>query len=426
MGAAAKRTWLVIGTVVLTLSLLVGIGWIVLNPHRGQAVVDDSTLALDQVLTREEALGDLDFVADVIRDRHVWAADGLPGAVAAAWEAERAALPDQPTVLDVWRASSRILVALGDGHTFVGVPHGDETPYGIDYAMVNGDLHVDAGDIRLPVASINGVPAADVVERNRRLTPADNPGWVEGRLVERLRYDDGLEFLGIPTAGSDYRVELVAADPAAAFLVAAPAAPSDRSTPVAEYTVEDDLAVFTLHRCEPDDSYRAALEEFFGDVAERGVDSIVVDLRGNPGGDSRVVNLFVEYLDVGEIPAGSSKGRFGPWVVPLGTGTMRGGAQAVSYGGEILVLTDHATFSSAADFATVLSDNGLATVIGEVPGSAPTGAGDVVIFRLPASGLFIQVSYKEFVRPDPDRARSELEVDIAADPSGTVREMIGR
>jgi hypothetical protein len=422
--SATRRLGIILAVVVLALALVGGIGWTALNPHRGQARVDDSTLPLDEVLSRDDALRDLDFVVETIRERHVWAVDGLPPAVATSWQAERDALPSRPTVLDVWRASSRILVALGDGHTFVGVPSKDYEHFDIDYVMVDGDLHVDMEGVPVPVRAINGVPAAHIVETNRQLTPADNDGWRAARLLARLQTDDGLALLGAPARGS-YRVEL--AGPGYRFLAVAPdAEPVAREAPpAAGYEVDDRLAVLTVRRCEPDDQYEDVLESFFGEVAARGLERIVVDLRGNPGGDSRVTDLFVEYLDVGRIPSGSTKGRYGPWLVPLGDGTMQGRRQDPAFGGAVVVLTDHATFSSAADFATVLSDNGLATIVGEPPGSAPTGAGDIVVFRLPVSGLFMQVSYKEFVRADPTRGRSELHVDVPADPSGTVEQMLG-
>lgn len=134
----------------------------------------------------------------------------------------------------------------------------------------------------------------------------------------------------------------------------------------------------------------------------------------------------MEYLDVSTIPSsGSTSARFGPWVVPISSGgTMEGRKHPDPFAGEILVLTDHSTFSSAADFAVVLSDNDLAQVVGAPPGSAPTGAGDVVIFELPHSGLFMQVSYKQFQRPDPTLPAHVLELDIPADPTGSVEEMI--
>lgn len=424
--SAWRRAAIALLGLFLALSLAAGVAWSHLDPHRGQAVVDGSTLSLDQELSRDQAVRDLDFVADTVRERHIWAADGLPAPFASAWDAERAAVPAQPTVLDVWRASLRMLVSLGDGHTFVAIPHLGDAPYGLGYVVVDGALHVVTDGKRVPVDSVNGVPAADLMERNRLLTPADNEGWLVSRLVDRLGHDDGLALLGAPT-GAAGRVEIGLPDGSALFATrSGDESVVDEQVPVAEYRFEGDLAVLTVHRCDPDDAYKATLAAFFDEVAQRGLERVVVDLRGNAGGDSRVADLFVGYLDVGTIPSGSSRARYGDWVVPLGSGTVKGRQHDVVYGGEVVVLTDHGTFSSATDFAAVLSDNGLATVVGEPPGSNPSGAGDVVVFRLPGSGLFLQVSYKEFVRPDPSRGRGELAVDVPADPADSVEEMLAQ
>lgn len=407
----------------LALALLAGVGWALVNPHRGQAQYAPTTLPLDGALTRQEAITDLEFVRQVLEGRHVWTTAGLPPAVEAATQAEIDALPPDPTVVDVWRATQRVLVALGDGHTFSAAGVSDEVLYAVDYRMEGGSLHVRAGDALLPVVRVNGVDAVELVRRNRELTPADNDGWVADRLVHRLTSATHLSLLGAaPAAG--YVVEYLEPDGEAGELLVEAGEPPRQDVPNAEFTVNDDLALLAIHACVPDDAYRETLAGFFREVHNQGLDRIVVDLRGNSGGHSRVTNLFVEYLDTGTISSGSVRGRYGDWVFPLGSGTMEGRKHQHPFRGEILVLTDHATFSSAADFAVVLSDNHLARIIGDSPGSAPTGAGDVVAFQLPHTGLFMQVSYKEFVRPDPTRPRTVLDVDVAADPGGSVEEMI--
>ncbi len=406
----------------LALALLAGVGWALVNPHRGQAQVAPTTLPLEKMLPRGDAVVDLEFVAELIEDRHVWTTAGLPPGFDAATQAEIDALPTNPAVVDVWRATQRMLVALGDGHTFSGAVVPDEVAYAVEYRVLGGDLHVRVGEALLPVLRVNGVDAAELVRRSRELTPADNDAWAEHQLVDGLTSGTQLALLGAsPSDG--YVVEYLESDGVRVLRVGAGALPPGGG-PVAEFTVDDQLAVLTIHRCDPDDTYREVLAGFFQDVHDRALDRIVVDLRGNPGGDSRVTNLFVEYLDTGTIPSGSVKARYGDWVLPLGSGTMEGRKHQDPFGGEILVLTDHATFSSAADFAVMLSDNHLAQVVGASPGSAPTGAGDVVIFQLPHSGLFMQVSFKEFQRPDATRPRSILDVDIPADPGGTVEEML--
>lgn len=421
---AAKRAGIVALVAALALALVVGVVWVRVRPHRGQATYAQTTLPLDHVLDRDDAVADLDHVAQTIRDRHVWAASGLPQAFEDSWRGEVAALPADPTVVDVWRGTQRMLVTLGDGHTFSAASTPGQEHYDADFRVDDGGLWVASGATMLQVHRVNGVDVHELVRRNRDLTPADNEGWVEQQLEERLRSSSHLALLGAPAPSGGYTVDVIDHAGEAATLAVQPGEAPPEQGPSADYGIDEDLAVLTIHRCVVDEDYTAALEGFFTEVDARALQRIVVDVRDNAGGSSLVTDRFVEYLDVGTIPTGSTRGRYGPWVLPLGSGSMSGRAHPTAYSGDIVVLTSRATFSSAADFATVLSDNHLATIVGEPPGSAPTGAGDIVVFQLPNSGLFMQVSYKEFVRPDPTRARSTLEVDVAADPGGTVEEML--
>ena len=52
------------------------------------------------------------------------------------------------------------------------------------------------------------------------------------------------------------------------------------------------------------------------------------------------------------------------------------------------------------EFAEYVKDNEAGTVIGEAPGNAPNGYGEVAFFQLPNSKLFMQISTKRFYRAD--------------------------
>ena len=73
------------------------------------------------------------------------------------------------------------------------------------------------------------------------------------------------------------------------------------------------------------------------------------------------------------------------------------------FDGDLCVLTSEQTFSSGLWIGAVLSDNGLATVVGESTGGAPSGYGDILTFQLPETGLRFFVSHKRWIRPDPSR-----------------------
>ncbi|MDY0091192.1 MAG: S41 family peptidase [Candidatus Vecturithrix sp.] len=70
------------------------------------------------------------------------------------------------------------------------------------------------------------------------------------------------------------------------------------------------------------------------------------------------------------------------------------------FAGKIFILIGTETASSASDFATTLSDNRLAILIGQPIRQKPTSFGDMLFFQLPHTSINGHVSYKIFYRPD--------------------------
>lgn len=65
------------------------------------------------------------------------------------------------------------------------------------------------------------------------------------------------------------------------------------------------------------------------------------------------------------------------------------------FSGNLYVLTDIWTYSSAMDFAMLIADNGLGVIVGQPSGNLPDGYRDCLSFQMPNSRLAISVSYKK-------------------------------
>lgn len=78
------------------------------------------------------------------------------------------------------------------------------------------------------------------------------------------------------------------------------------------------------------------------------------------------------------------------------------------FSGNIVLLTGPGTYSAAETFAALVKDNGLGVLIGEPTGNGSNGPIDSLRFRLPVSGLDINVSYGFRLRPDIKKRRSRL------------------
>jgi len=94
------------------------------------------------------------------------------------------------------------------------------------------------------------------------------------------------------------------------------------------------------------------------------------------------------------------------------------------FSGDVYVLTSTDSFSAAMDFATLLSDNGLCTVVGEIPGNMPSSYGDVLYFQTPNALLAFTVSYKYFMRPDESKSNLPLLPDVQISANDALEEAL--
>ena len=187
------------------------------------------------------------------------------------------------------------------------------------------------------------------------------------------------------------------------------------------------MGVFTLDQCVVDDTYKTTLAKFFRAVHEQKLPRVVVDLRRNGGGNSQVTDEFLRYVDVeqylsfGSLVRGSSavraqRGQLAKGSVTYPQPRARNPVHEdpPPFRGELLVLAGNRTFSSGTWFATVVQDNGLGKVVGEPTGGRPSCFGDILSFTLPNSGLSYTLSFKQWLRPKPERDPADtLAPDVA-------------
>lgn len=160
------------------------------------------------------------------------------------------------------------------------------------------------------------------------------------------------------------------------------------------------LAVLTLTECNNNAFYADCVRRMFTEVKQKNIKNVAVDLRGNGGGSSGVVNEFIKYLPADSYTDVPCDARLGFLTVHRDGKTENKKYGNLTFGGSVYVLTDKYSFSSAMDFAMMIQDNGLGKVVGESPSNAVNGYGDVACFYLPETGIFVQISTKKWYRTD--------------------------
>lgn len=85
---------------------------------------------------------------------------------------------------------------------------------------------------------------------------------------------------------------------------------------------------------------------------------------------------------------------------------------ALHFSGKVNVLTNARTYSSATNFVAAIKDYKLGMIIGDTPGGYATHYGDIYMFHLPKSHLQIIVSHKEHIRPSGCEKHEEITPDV--------------
>lgn len=392
------------------------------------------TLPLDTELSGKNAANDLESMVERATAIHPLLAQDPPEAFTAAVKKETAALEARSivTVAEVWQSAGRIFHALGDAHTFTGVKL--ETPLylplqfhweGTDLVCREAVLAQGTSNAQpSKVISIGGVPIAELYEQYRSMFSYELESYCRYNFALDLSEAPTLQRLGIYSPIRAPRPTLVLDRNGKEFSLTPtlqPQNPNITSTeqPFAEYTfdMEAKAAIFTLRRCIYNEEYQALVKDFFTEVAANDTQTVIVDLRDNPGGNNQVATEFLRYLAVDQYDRGSSRVRYGPFVIQNPTGPRKNARLTPSFSGQLYALTSTNTFSSATDFAVWIQDNHLGKVVGEISGNLPSSYGDVVLFQAPHSKMIYQVSYKYFTRPDESKLTEPLIPDISVPSS---------
>lgn len=421
--------------IILIVSALLFAAQTFINPYWGSVSPAGPTKSPDADLTYEEAKNDLDYMMKYLGKVHPACIGSIPEKITAAYESEIGRLPDRTSVVGLWQAASRILSVLGDSHTSVYPVF--EQHYML-YTKENRDLHYT-------LTAVNGIDTDDLFESNKNLYSYELESWGRYLFGNHLSSKEGLAFLGIGiedgaeftyTDAQGNSVSFTYSDDDFVTVAEYIKYYADRNIslasgrPFVSYEIDGDagVAVLTLDECNYNEEYRTCLKEFFGDVKQAGIAAIIVDLRSNGGGSSLVINEFIRYLDADSYLVDTYNTRLGPFMLRHKNGVIKNKKFSnLVFRGDVYIACSAATFSSAMMFAMYISDNDLGTVVGETPANMPDAYGDISTFRMPHSGLYFTVSFKEFFRADKSKAGDPVIPDIecgADDAIGIIKEMI--
>lgn len=403
------------------------------NPYRSTASDLHPTEPLETVLTSQQAVEDLDYLVHRLAERHPACINGLPDNVQFEYERERAGIAalTEVSVLSLWQGAARVLSSLGDAHTAVGVNYENRVQLPLSFAWKDDTLICsgDEYDGHI-VVEVGNISTEDLYQRFLTQFSYELESWARHSFASRLNRSEYLSFVGVDTQ-TDIPLVLEKPNDGSCITVTLGLNGSvnvreEKAEANFDYSVDlsTGMGIFTLRKCVYDEEYKNGLRDFFTAVQENNIHSVIVDLRSNSGGNSLVANEFIRYLPVENYFIGASEVRFGS-ILRKNKPQIRENQQLTpAFSGDVYVLTGADTFSSAMDFATLISDNKLGTVVGEIPGNMPSSYGDILYFQTPNSGLIFTVSYKYLIRPDASKSDLPLIPDVTVHAKDALIETI--
>ena len=389
---------------------------------------------------------------------------------------------------------AKVAATLHDGHTAIYYWSSPDRIFPVRFT-INGnapsivDLCQDEyrDILGKEVKFINGKPLKKILNAAREIVSADNEVNFENLVTEYLLLTDFWAMLGM----SSEELHITFADNTTAIIPAINKRElkitqlqsnlSNRVTAprrvLFDYQIFDKEGVcylqfnqFADRVTHPQMKQLARFDEFMSqmmaDIEAKEINTLVVDLQYNSGGNSALGNVLLSWLKpFGEIEQYSADVRISELMLerypyykeftydgkPLELGrvysapTFDQNREVKSSGnisqdstyhvlnldperlfkGEVIFIQGKDTFSSATLLLTTARDNGIGKIVGEPSGGRPSHYGDILFCTLPNTLITATVSHKHFIRPN--RAKVECEYllpDVDIDTNNPDKDLV--
>lgn len=358
---------------------------------------------------------------------------------------------------------------LNDGHSQVASGLSKELIYPIyimfdtkdsGYLLAVEDDYKEALGKR--ITKVNGNPISDLMARGQKLISGDNAIFKNSQLSQMLQMEAFWEMCGydndeIVLTFEDNTSVTIPACTGHGLVIEQLDMAFDSPTALKEvpfyYDVIDSLSICYLqfNMCYDSLNYPQLGQRFddfvegmMAEIENKSIQTLVVDVRNNGGGNSGLCDLLLSYLtdydkmkNVGckvrmselllkhqpnlagvELNDGT-KPDFGDvfdyWEIKRENPEEAASAHRINYNpnkifkGNVIFISGRGTFSSAGLLLTLVRDNNIGTIIGETSGHRPSHYGDVLRFNLPNTDTNATVSCRHFTRPN-ENLNNEIEL----------------
>ncbi|MES2428458.1 MAG: hypothetical protein V4560_15870 [Bacteroidota bacterium] len=322
--------------------------------------------AYSQHLSKADYIADLEYLKDTLPKRHINLFTKLSKAdfEQAVDKLERQM--DQPEEARFIVGLYRLMKTVGDEHTHVEPVFTTEFP--VKLQQFSEGFFITGTDTAL--VGINGHTINDVLQRFKAIIKEDNASFFSTRLLEMLNNPVILKGLAITDNTSESIFQLRGPDGKVLNRVIRAIPIIKRESQLPPYTFSYDQSTGTLNfkyrdcRNEPTLPFLTFNKTMYAYIATKHPKRLVIDLRDNDGGNSGILNPFIDSLKNSYL---NTKGK-------------------------LFVLIGRRTFSSALMNAVDLKRKTNAILIGEPTSGSVNHYGEVRGFRLPHSHMMVDYS----------------------------------
>lgn len=305
-------------------------------------------------------------------------------------------LDSEKSTTDFYFILQEFVAEMEDAHTgLVMLDDRKRLPLLLDWTeegwtVLESGYGVEKGDL---IVRLGGMEVEEIVKDLGRFVSAENPYWKRFRanfLIKDEYYLKKLSLVknnqvvvtveNIKGEKRKVRIPLVKKDVADSQIIDAEdnwyssyKRFNDSNTFGWSIDHENDIGYYYLHACDDTREYRKSVSLFFKKVKRDGIGNIVIDLRRNAGGNSAVIDAFINRIHPSSINNYSN------------------------FTGNTFMLISNHTFSSANMFASVIQDNNIGILVGEPTGNSPFAFGEVISGVLPNSKINLSLSTKEYI-----------------------------
>ena len=358
-------------------------------------------------------------------------------------------LPDSVTHFQACFAISRVVGALEEGHLGFATNRVSDSLYAYHcvrfpyllFDIDNGALVVQrdlSAPNKLPafsrITEINGIPVQQLYEKYVKFYGGLEP-WKKLQVKNNFR-----KLLFMDGIVSPFRIKAMVDNSPVEFTTGGYTYSqtdsigkiiiSELSVPTRAFSLNflpGNIALIEFNDMDTQltDSFAVFLNRSFQQIKERKAAGVIVDIRKNGGGDSRLGDMLISYISDKKYRSSSGmkmrisshskayaalrgvKDPFADWengklyeyktkkLMPPGKNPLR-------YNGKVAVLIGTGTFSSANMLTNAIKDYQMATLIGEPTAEPGNDFGEIFSFMLPRTHIVATTAIKMFMRANGD------------------------